>query len=390
MVEIGLEAFAREPGRWVRPGERAGLLMSAASVDAWYRSARDVVAGALGERLVCLFGPQHGVYADVQDNMVESAHGKDPRLGIPVWSLYGETRVPKPRMLKGLDVLLVDLQDVGTRVYTYFWTLRNVLGACAREGVRVVVLDRPNPIGGVEVEGNVLEEDLRSFVGLEPIPMRHGMTVGEIAKWFVECRGVDCELDVVPLSGWRREMHWPDTGRPWVMTSPNLPAYETALVYPGTVLLEGTNASEGRGTTRPFEIVGGAWGRAEELAEALSAKKLPGAVFRPLAFQPTFHKWCGETCHGFQLHVTDVRAFRPYATGLAILSAFWKLYAETGFDWRAPPYEYEEFELPIHLLLGSRKLREAIEAGADLDEMERSWQGPLESWMKERAGCLLY
>ncbi len=389
MVEIGLEVLARNCGRWLQPGTRAGLLLNSASVDAELRSARDVVAALPGVELRALFGPQHGLRTDVQDNMVESAHATDRVLGIPVWSLYADRRAPTPEMLHGLDVLLVDLQDVGCRVYTFIWTLRLVLEACGRAGVWVVVLDRPNPLGGA-VEGNLLRSQWGSFVGLESIPMRHGLTVGELARWFVAARGVDCDLAVVPLEGWRRELLWPDTGRHWVLPSPNMPTFDAALVYPGTVLLEGTTASEGRGTTRPFELVGGPWLDSDGFAARLNVYGLPGVRFRPAPFLPTFQKWAGEPCGGVQLHVTDPRALRPYRTGLALLRELWRTHHQDGFAWRQPPYEYETEKLPIHLLLGDDRLREGIEAGAELAELEGLWAGEEEGWIEERESYLLY
>ncbi|HSH71048.1 MAG TPA: DUF1343 domain-containing protein [Deferrisomatales bacterium] len=389
MVGIGLEGLARNCGRWLRPGARVGLLLNSASVDAGLRSARDVVAALPGVELRALFGPQHGLRTDVQDNMVESAHATDRVLGVPVWSLYADRRAPTPEMLHGLDVLLVDLQDVGCRVYTFIWTLRLVLEACGRAGVQVVVLDRPNPLGGA-VEGNLLRLPWQSFVGLEPIPMRHGLTVGELARWCVGARGIDCDLAVVPLGGWLREMLWPETGRPWVLPSPNMPTFDTALVYPGSVLLEGTTASEGRGTTRPFELVGGPWVDSDRFAARLNAQELPGLRLRAAPFLPTFQKWAGEPCGGVQLHVTDPTAFRPYRTGLVLLRELWRVHRGDGFAWRAPPYEYETEKLPIHLLLGDDRIREGIEAGADLAELEGMWAGEEAGWIGERESYLLY
>ncbi len=388
MVTVGLERFCRDPRPWVRPGQRVGLLLNAASVDREFRWARDRVAGTAGVRLEALFGPQHGVRADVQDNMVETPHGVDPALGIPVWSLYADRRAPDPAWLQGLDVMLVDLWDVGCRVYTFAWTLRLTLEVCGRAGVKVVVLDRPNPLGRA-VEGNLLRPRWRSFVGMEPIPMRHGLTLGELARWMCRPGGVACELEVVELEGWDGGL-WPATGRPWVMPSPNMPAFDTALVYPGTVLLEGTNASEGRGTTRPFEIVGGPWLRGDELAGALARYDLPGVVFRPVGFEPTFQKWAGRPCGGVHLHVTDPQAFRPYRTGLALLTALWQRAASEGFGWRPPPYEYETERLPIHLLLGDDAVRRAVEDGADPRDLERSWADELAGWWEQTRPFRLY
>jgi len=389
-VTIGLEALAAAPDKWVRPGERVALLYNTASVTADLVSARDVVRRAVGGRLVKLFGPQHGVNSDVQDNMVETSHAVDARLGLPVYSLYGEVRKPTAAMLEGIDVLLVDLVDVGTRVYTFIWTLMLVMEACGECGVRVVVLDRPNPIGGERVEGNLLSPEFASFVGLKPIPMRHGMTVGELARWFARFGGVRCELDVVEISGWSRRMSHPATGRPWVMPSPNMPAFETALVYPGAVLLEGTTASEGRGTTRPFECFGGPWGKPEELSGELNRLGLPGVLFRPVVFEPTFQKWAGRAVNGAFMHVTGEESFEPYLAGLAVLSTLWRLYHDEGFDWREGPYEYEFKEMPIHLLLGSRELREALEAGAGLDALRERWCAVDAGFMEERKNCLIY
>lgn len=389
-VRVGLEVFAAAPERWVPPGARVGLLLNPASVDLSFRSARDVIHGWAGPRLTALFSPQHGVHSEVQDNMVESPHGIDRRLGVPIWSLYADRRKPSREMLSGIDVLLVDLQDVGTRVYTFVWTLRLLMEACGQSGTRVLVLDRPNPIGGLVAEGNRLRPQWSSFVGLEPVPMRHGLTIGELALWFRGCRGVPCDLQVVPLDGWSREMLWPDTGRPWVSPSPNMPSADTALLYPGTVLLEGTNASEGRGTTRPFELVGGPWVDGERLAARMRGLGLPGAAFRPVAFQPTFQKWAGKSCGGVQIHVTDAGSFRPYRTGLGLLCALWELYRDEGFDWRPPPYEYETERMPIDLLLGDEQLRRGIEGGIDPLELESRWLEEIDGWWDEASPYLLY
>ncbi len=389
MVRLGLERFVETPHRWLPRGSRVGLLCNAASVDAGLRPAARLVAGAGGVVLAALFGPQHGVRADVQDNMVETPHVVDPVLGVPVWSLYADRREPTNEMLRGLDALVVDLWDVGCRVYTFAWTLRLAMEACGRAGVRVVVLDRPNPLGGA-VEGNPLRPEWTSFVGLEPVPMRHGLTVGELARWFAGVRGVACDLEVVPVGGWRRSRMWPELGRPWVLPSPNMPTFDTALVYPGTVLLEGTTASEGRGTTRPFELVGAPWVDADDLARRLGRFGLPGAAFRPVGFEPTFQKWAGTACGGVQVHVTDPAAFRPYRTGLAVLRALWDQGRDRGFGWRPPPYEYETDRLPIHLLLGDDRVRAGIEAGADPEELEAGWQEDLAAWLDGREPALLY
>lgn len=370
-------------------GRRVGLVANPASVGEGFRHTADRLRAAPGVTLAALFGPQHGFHADVQDNMIESPHGRDAARGIPVYSLYSETREPTPAMLAGLDVLVIDLQDVGTRVYTFVYTMANCLRAASRTGLPVIVCDRPNPIGGVAVQGPVLEPGFESFVGQFPIPLRHGLTIGELARLFNDHFGLGATLDVVTMQGWSREQYFDETGLPWVMPSPNMPTLDTAIVYPGSVLFEGTLISEGRGTTRPFEIVGAPWVRAERLAARLEAYGLPGVHFRPVWFEPTFHKHAGLTCGGCQMHVTDRRAFDPVAAAVALMR---EIRAEdpSRFAWRPPPYEYEHEKMPIDILSGSAMLRRQIEAGADLDTMRASWQPGLEAFDPIRRQFLLY
>jgi len=405
-VLTGLEVVARERPKWLR-GVRVGLLMHPASVTTELVSARDVVRRLCGEGLRALFGPQHGFAGEKQDNMIESGHGVDPELDIPVYSLYSETRAPTPEMLRDIDLLLVDLQDVGTRVYTFEWTTALALEACAAAGKEVVVLDRPNPLGGEALEGNLIREGYTSFVGLYPVPMRHGLTLGELAALVnlrmaggdggavergdgvaVRCPG-RCALRVVPMEGWRRRMLFPDTGLPWVLPSPNMPTFETAVVYPGQVLLEGTNVSEGRGTTRPFEIFGAPWIDLARVRARFARRRLPGVVLRDHAFEPTFHKWAGRVCRGFQLHVTDRAAFRPYATTLALLQDIIAEHRD-HFAWKQPPYEYVTDRLPIDVLIGDPAIREAVESGADLRRHERSWRREIDAFRKESLAVRLY
>jgi uncharacterized protein YbbC (DUF1343 family) len=382
--------------------------MHPASITPAFASARDVVGGLCRGRLRVLYGPQHGIAGEKQDNMIESRHGIDPDLGIPVYSLYSETRSPTPEMLDGIDVLLVDLQDVGTRVYTFEWTTALALEACAATGREVVVLDRPNPIGGAVLEGNLIREGYTSFVGLYPVPMRHGLTLGELAAlvnarlapdragrpaprgdgagW--RCPG-RCDLTVVPMEGWRRRMLFPDTGLTWVLPSPNMPTFDTAVVYPGQVLLEGTNLSEGRGTTRPFEIFGAPWIDIRALKARFDRRRLPGVVLRPHAFEPTFHKWQGEACNGFQVQVTDLAAYRPYLTTLAILQDVIALHRDR-FAWKQPPYEYVRDRLPIDVLTGDPAVRRALETGADLADLQASWRGEIAGFDREARVIRLY
>jgi uncharacterized protein YbbC (DUF1343 family) len=315
-----------------------------------------------------LFGPQHGARGEKQDNMIESAHYVDARTGLPVHSLYSEVRKPTPEMLAGLDALLFDLQDVGVRVYTFSWTMALSMEACAEAGVRFVVLDRPNPVGGVRVEGPVLREGFESFVGLHPIPLRHGLTTGELASWLNEARGIGCDLEIVPMEGWRRSMTWRDTRLPYVLPSPNLPTPDSCAVYPGMVLVEGTNLSEGRGTTRPFELVGAPWLDPQALADRLEAADLAGVRVRPCSFEPTFQKHSGAVCGGVQLHVVDADAFAPVRTAVELFRAARAL-APDAFAWRSPPYEYEERLSPIDILWGHDGLRTGVDAGRSADQI---------------------
>jgi uncharacterized protein YbbC (DUF1343 family) len=306
-----------------------------------------------------------------------------------VSSLYGARLAPTTAMLRGLDLLVIDLQDVGSRYYTFQWTMALTVRACAAAGVRVLLLDRPNPLGGVLLEGNIPDPAFASFVGLYPLPARHGLTIGELVRHLQAAQGLGGTVDVVGLRGWRRAMLWEDTGLPWVAPSPNMPTPDTARVYPGGCLIEGTNLSEGRGTTRPFEWVGAPWLDAHDYAEALAAERLPGVVFRPARFRPTFQKWAGRTCGGVQLHVTDRARFKPFLTGLAIVATARRL-APRAFRWRRPPYEYERRRLPIDILLGTDTIRRALERGRPLGEIERGWQGDLRRWRRHHAAAHAY
>ena len=367
---------------------RLGLIAHPASVASDLTHAADAILGA-GYDLRALFGPQHGARGEKQDNMIESDHYLDPVTRLPVHSLYGEVRKPTPAMLDGLDALLFDLQDVGVRVYTFVWTMALAMEACADAGIRFVVLDRPNPIGGTRREGPVLRPGYESFVGLHPVPLRHGLTCGEMARWLNEERGIGCDLTVIPCGGWRRSMLWPDTGLPWVMPSPNLPTPDSCVVYPGTVLLEGTNLSAGRGTTRPFELFGAPWLDPAALTARLAATRLPGVHLRPCHFEPTFQKHAGRLCGGAQLHVTDRDAFEPVRTAVEILVAAHDL-APNDFNWRQPPYEYEETLPPIDILWGHSGLREGVREGASADEILGGVEGELSGFADAVEPYLLY
>jgi len=386
-VRSGLDVLLERRLHLLR-GRRVGLLAHQASVDARLEHAVALLAHARAIRLEALFAPEHGVWGAPQD-LILVGHERDPVTGLRVTSLYGEWREPTPAMLRGLDVLVIDLQDVGARYYTYQWTMALAMRACARAGVRVLVLDRPNPLGGVLVEGNIPDPAFASFVGLYPLPARPGLTLGEIARYLNAHHGLGAELDVVPMRGWRRAMLWEDTGLPWVPPSPNMPTPDTARVYPGGCLIEGTNLSEGRGTTRPFEWVGAPWLDAHRYAEALAAERLPGVSFRPARFQPTFQKHAGRVCGGVQIHVTERSRFKPFLTGLAIIAVARRL-APRAFRWRQPPYEFENRKLPIDILLGNDRIRRALARGATLRTIERGWQRDLAAWMRRRGAWLIY
>ncbi len=388
MVETGLDVIGAALPDSLHEG-RIGLLAHPASVNRGLLPAHRILRTLCAGRLTALFSPQHGIFGEAQDNMVESPHGEDPELHIPIFSLYSDVRKPTPEMLREIDTMVVDLQDVGTRVYTFIYTLANCMMAAREAGVRVVVLDRPNPIGGIAVEGNLLRRENTSFVGMFPIPMRHGMTIGELAGMFNDAFGIGCDLEVIPMKGWKRGMYFEDTGLPWVLPSPNLPTPDTALVYPGQVLLEGTNLSEGRGTTRPFELFGAPYLDPRSLAERLAAFDLPGVVFREHHFLPTFQKWEGVLCHGFQIHVKDRKTFRPYRTTLAVLQSALACCPEE-FAWREPPYEYEKEKSPIDILTGDRAVREQLEGMTAPARMERAWEDDLASFRNERHKYLLY
>jgi len=321
--------------------------------------------------------------------MIESDHGVAGVPGLPVYSLYGETRKPYPSMFAGIDVLLVDLIDVGTRVYTFIWTVVHCLEVAAATGVKVMILDRPNPIGGHLVEGNILRPDCASFVGRCAIPMRHGLTLGELALFCNRELAIDADLEVIRMEGWQREMFFPATGQPWVFPSPNMPSFLTALVYPGQVLWEGTNISEARGTTLPFELFGAPFLEHDAVLDALRTTDLPGCHLRPLRFEPTSGKWVGQACTGFQLHVTDANHFLPYRTSLVLLQAIRSLYPGQ-FAYKAPPYEYEFERLPMDLIIGDRAVREALENGAPIIELEQGWQRELDEYRQRRRAVLLY
>ena len=388
-VSVGLDLIGKN---WPRKleGSRVGLLVHPASVNKRFEHAFTLFLKSNKLELRTLFGPQHGILGETQDNMVEWEGFRDAKTGLPVFSLYGQTRRPEPSMLKDIDVLAVDVQDVGARYYTFIWTMELCMQVCLELKKSVVILDRPNPIGGYTVEGPVMDTAFSSFVGQRPLPVRHGMTVGEIGTYLQEEFYPSLDFHVILMHGWKRKMCFDDTLLPWVMPSPNMPTVDTATVYPGICLLEGTNLSEGRGTTRPFEIFGAPFTEPDLLIDRLRAFKLPGVIFRPMYFQPTFQKHKGRLCGGAQIHVINRKKFKPFKTGVAILKAAHDLYPE-HFAWKQPPYEYETEKMPIDILAGSDKLRIDIEAGEDLERMEEWWNEECKAFQQNfRKKYLIY
>ncbi|MCI0661320.1 MAG: DUF1343 domain-containing protein [Acidobacteria bacterium] len=370
-------------------GKRVGLICNQATIDQNFLHASELFHRHPDINLTALFGPQHGIRGETQDNMIEWEGFPDPRTGVMAYSLYGEVRNPTCEMLRDVDALIFDVQDVGTRVYTFIYTMALAMEAAREFGKRFFILDRPNPIGGLGIEGNILEPGHESFVGMFSIPMRHGMTVAELARMFNEEFRIGCDLEVAPMRGYRREFWFTDTGAPWVIPSPNIPTPDTAVVYPGMVFVEGTKISEGRGTTRPFEFSGAPYANSHQLAEYLNGHKLPGVHFRPHSFLPAFQKSAGSICHGVQIHVLDREVYRPVITGIALIKAFHDLYPD-DFQWQAPPYEYVHDRLPFDVIAGTSKLRGQIENGVSIDEIADSWRAGEEEFAERRKPYLLY
>jgi uncharacterized protein YbbC (DUF1343 family) len=387
-VKIGLEKILDEQIELLA-NKRVGLICNQSSVNRQYEHAADLFYEHPQIELAALFGPQHGVRGDVQDNMVETSHTTDKHTNLPVFSLYSETREPTEQMLRNLDALVFDLQDVGCRVYTFIYTMANAMRVCARYEKEFIVLDRPNPVNGREVEGNVLETGHESFVGLYPIPMRHGLTVGELARLFNKEYNINCDLKVVAMDGWGRELYLDETDAPWVMPSPNMPTVETAVVFPATVYFEGTQVSEGRGTTRPFEIVGAPYIDARCYKNSLTLLKLPGVIFRETNFLPTFQKHQGEVCGGVSLHVTDRNLFKPVITGIAMVKTIYESY-RNEFKWKSTPYEYVFDRNPFDVIAGTTRTRQQIESGTSLNEIASSWENDLEKFNGIRKSYFLY
>lgn len=391
MVKTGLDVWVRQGFAALR-GERVGAIVNPTSLDARLRHLADLLQAADGVKLAALFGPEHGVRGEAQYMEAVEDIPRDRRTGVPVYSLYGATSAsltPRPEWLAGLDRLVFDVQDVGARYYTYVYTMALAMRAAARAGVRFVVLDRPNPIGLELAEGNLVGAAYRSFVGLYPLPNRHGLTVGEIARLLNAEEGLGADLEVVPCEGLRRRHWWDDTGLVFVPPSPNMPTPDTALVYPGMCLAEGTNLSEGRGTCRPFEQFGAPWLDGDAVARRLNGLGLPGVAFRPCAFTPTFDKWRGQSCEGAFIHVTDRQAFLPLLTGIAVIQTCHDLGAG-AFAWRADAYEFVEDVPAFDLLCGTDQVRLGIESGLPLERLVAGFDEALRAFQPLRARYALY
>jgi len=387
-IRLGIERLLDDQIDLLK-GARVGLVCNQASVNHDFHHAADLFHQHPLINLTTLFGPQHGIRGDVQDNMIETGHATDRTTGLPIYSLYSETREPSEEMLREVDIIVVDLQDVGTRIYTFVYTLANCMRAAKRLNKKVIACDRPNPINGIQLEGAVLDPAFASFVGQFPIATRHGMTFCELGRLFNEAFGIGCELECVTMDGWSRALWYDETDGPWVLPSPNMPTLDAATVFPGTVHLEGTQMSEGRGTTRPFELVGAPYIDADRFAETLNGRNLPGVYFRSCVFLPTFQKHGGEACGGVQIHVTNRETFQPALSGIAIVKTAFDLYGD-GFKWKNPPYEYEYDKNPFDVIAGTSKVREAIERGDSLERIKESWEAPLADFSKLRGDFLLY
>ncbi|MEO6811300.1 MAG: DUF1343 domain-containing protein [Isosphaeraceae bacterium] len=389
-----VERFARLKGR------RVGAIANPTSVDHQMHHLADHLHQAVGVNLVALFGPEHGVRADAQD-MIGVHSSRDSRTGVPVHSLYGAdvaTLTPSPSQLDGVDCLVFDVQDVGSRYYTFATTMLYAMRAAETRGLTFFVLDRPNPIGGEAIEGPILQPGFESFIGPHPIPIRHGLTVGELALLYRDELRLDLDLQVVACQGWTRSMCWSDTGLPWVLPSPNMSTPETALVYPGACLIEGTNLSEGRGTTRPFELWGAPWIdphalAAQALGELTRLGRDQGMVLRPCSFRPMFHKHAGTLCQGVQPHVNDPDRFRPVAV-YTVLLALTRAQAPDQFAWRTEPYEFVRDPIAIDLLYGSSRERELMESGSPCEDLfslfDDAWACDEAAFRDRRAPYLLY
>jgi uncharacterized protein YbbC (DUF1343 family) len=381
MVITGLETVRENLPGSLR-GKNIGILCHAPSITKDFRHISEIFYHRTDCRLAAIFGPQHGIYGETQDNMIEWQSSRHPHYNVPLYSLYGEHRKPTIKMLGDIDVLLIDLQDVGARLYTYIWTVKLCIEACSEAGIPVWILDRPNPIGSLPYDGPVLKEEFFTFVGGASIPMCHRMTIGEMATWIKDKYYPSCDLNIVWMKNWKRSSLFNETGLPWVLPSPNMPGLNTAIVYPGTVLIEALNISEGRGTTIPFELFGAPFIDAVSLKKNLDSRNIEGCAFRVHNFIPSFHKFCGETCNGLQLHVTDVNLFRPVGTAFEIFDAMIETSGE-AFSFNMPPYEYENNLMPFDILSGDSGMRETLMKRGNVKIEKDRWMTEIEEFKRD-------
>jgi len=382
MVITGLESILAEFPASLK-GKRIGILCHAPSITRSFEHISEVFFERKDCKLAALFGPQHGIHGQTQDNMIEWQSQLHPVFKIPLYSLYGEHRKPTPEMLKGIDILLIDLQDVGARLYTYIWTVKLCMEACSEAGIPVWVLDRPNPVGKLPFDGPVLKKEYFTFVGGASIPLCHRMTLGEMSLWLKERYFPSCELRVVWMKNWHRSSLWTDTGLPWVLPSPNIPTLQSATVYPGTVLIEALNLSEARGTTIPFELFGAPFINSEKLKKNLIERNIKGCVFRAHDYIPTFHKYQGELCYGMQIHVTDINSFKPVATALDIFDAIIETSDPDSLRFKMPPYEYEYNLMPFDILSGDSGMRESLISRKNTAIEKERWAQEIEEFKTE-------
>jgi uncharacterized protein YbbC (DUF1343 family) len=380
-VFTGLDIISRKMPPLLE-GKKLGILYHAASINSSFSTVTDVIGCNKSCIIGALFGPQHGLFGQTQDNMIEWEGATDMISGVPLYSLYGQHRKPTPSMLKGIEVFVVDLQDVGARLYTYIWTVKLCMEACAEAGIPVCVLDRPNPVAAMPADGPVLKKEFFTFVGGAEIPLCHRMTIGEMALWIRTFHVTSCDLHIVAMEGWNRNLMFRDTGLPWVLPSPNMPAQETAVVYPGTVLLEAMNISEGRGTVIPFELFGAPFLNASAILKELKKKNLPGCAFRQHDFIPTFNKFYGEYCHGIQIHVTEPAAYKSVGTMLDILSVIKNTCPKGILKFNPPPYEYEYSLMPFDILSGDSQMRNVIENDLSIEDEKDRWREEIAIFMK--------
>lgn len=392
-VLTGLDRLKEEPNLREKYSGKIAYLCHQASVTKNHENGLEVMAKLFPEQLIKIFGPQHGFMCDLQENMIETDHGTHPVYHLPVYSLYSEVRKPTAQMLEGVDHFILDLQDIGTRIYTYIYTLYYAMEACSELGVELTVLDRPNPLGGIKIEGNMLEKDYTSFVGLIPMPLTHAMTMAEMAKYYKDLYFPNCKLEIIPMKGWKRELYFDQLDLPWIPPSPNIPMVESCFTFPATVIFEGTNLSEARGTTRPLEIVGHPKLEPISFIQHFNEKyreQLKGIHLRATYFQPTHHKFAQQTCGGVHIHITNREQAQTWLLGHLLCFELKQVLGE-DFSWREPPYEYEYKLAPIDIINGCSWIRELIDSGnLSLCELLEREKMNHHAFLEKRLKSLLY